>query len=379
MTRREKISLWYDDRFRKIFLQAIIFLIVFSILFYFGRNLVLNFRRLRLSFGFGFLFDRSASFSIGDSPIPFSPSDPYIRAVFVGLLNSLRVMISGIILSIALGVAIGLGRLSDNWLVRQLATVYVETIRNTPLLLQLFFWYFAVFLQLPKIDDPLQIGASIFISNAGIYLPFPANSLQTWLSLIIIIISLVAAWFLWRRESDRTSEKLVFIPVSIAIIALVFGLQWRVPRFDSIEQSIDSGLHLSSEFSTLLIGLTVYTAAFIAETVRAGIQSVSKGQWEAARAIGLQPGTITRLIVFPQALRVMIPPLTNECLNLAKNSSLAIAIGYTDIYAVSSTIANQTGKSVEMLIVVMATYLSFNLIVSLIMNRVNQRVKIPER
>lgn len=379
MTRREKTSFWYDDRFRKIFIQAIILLIVFAILFYFGRNLVLNFRRLRLSFGFGFLFDRAASFSIGDSPIPFSPSDPYIRAVLVGLLNSLRVMISGIILSIALGIAIGLGRLSDNWLVRQLTTVYVETIRNTPLLLQLFFWYFAVFLPLPKIDAPLPIAGNIFVSNAGIYLPFPANTLQTGFSLAIIIISLVVAWFLGLRESDRTSEKIILIPVSIAIVSLIFGLQWRVPSFDPVAKSIESGLHLSSEFSTLLIGLTVYTAAFIAETVRAGIQSVSKGQWEAARAIGLKPWTITRLIVFPQALRVMIPPLTNECLNLAKNSSLAIAIGYTDIYAVSSTIANQTGKSVEMLLVVMATYLSFNLIVSLIMNRVNQQVRIKER
>jgi general L-amino acid transport system permease protein len=294
---------------RRLIPQALVLLVLLSLLFYCGRNLVLNFRRLGLDFGFGFLFDRPASFSIGDSPIPYDPSDLYIRAVAVGALNSLRVTLVGMVLAIVLGVAIGLGRLSGNWLARQLATVYVETFRNTPLLLQLFFWYFAIFLRLPPSGDPWRGLGGITLSNAGADLP--------------------------------------------------------------------GGLHLSSEFLTLTLALSAYTAAFIAETVRGGILSVDRGQWEAARALGLKPWTILRLIVFPQALRVIIPPLTNDCLNLAKNSSLAIAIGFTDVYAVSSTIANQTGRSVEMLLVVMATYLSFNSIVSLVMNRLERRVMIP--
>jgi general L-amino acid transport system permease protein len=378
MTQSEKIPLWYDDRFRKIFLQAIILILVLSACLFFGRNLVANFQRLRLSFGFGFLFDadRPASFGIGDSPIPYNPTDSYGRAVWVGLLNSLRIMVSGIILAITLGAVIGLGRLSNNWLIRQLATVYVETIRNTPLLLQLFFWYFAVFLKLPTIDRPWRIFEVIFVSNAGIDLPFPANSARTWLFLAMILGSIVLSVFLWQKN---LLTRFRFLPIFLALIALIRGLQWQFPQFDPFTKNIAAGLHLSSEFATLLIGLTVYTAAFIAETVRGGIQSVHRGQWEAARALGLKPWPILRLVIFPQALRVMIPPLTNECLNLAKNSSLAIAIGYNDIYAVSSTIANQTGKAVEMLIVVMVTYLLFNLMVSLVMDRVNQRVQIQER
>lgn len=378
MTQPKKNSLWYDERFQKVFIQVIILLGVGLIFWFFGRNLVINFQRLRLSFGFGFLFDsdRPASFGIGDSPIPYSPTDTYFRALLVGLVNSLRIMISGIFLAVSWGIVIGLGRLSDNWLIRQLATIYVETIRNTPLLLQLFFWYFAVFLKLPKVDNSLEFFDSIFLNNSGIYLPFPASSLRTWLAVAIIIFGIILAVLFWLKN------KLNFFFLTIAFlvtIPFVLGLQWQSPQFNLISQNIDFGLHLSSEFATLLIGLTVYTAAFIAETVRGGIQSVNQGQWEAAKALGLKPLLVMRLVIFPQALRVIIPPLTNECLNLVKNSSLAIAIGYNDIYAISSTIANQTGKAIEMLIVVMATYLFFNLIISLVMNQLNQRVQIKER
>jgi general L-amino acid transport system permease protein len=372
MTLPQKNSFWYDDRFQKIFFQVIILLIVASILLFFGRNLVINFQRLRLSFGFGFLFDpdRPASFAIGDSPIPYSPTDTYFRALLVGLVNSLRVMIAGIFLGI------GLGRLSDNWLIRQLATIYVEIIRNTPLLLQLFFWYFAVFLKLPKIEDSLDFFNSIFLNNAGVYLPFPVNSFRTWLTIAVIIFGIILAGFFWLKNKLNL---FLYTKIFLVITPLIWGLQWQSPQLNPSSQNIEFGLHLSSEFTTLLIGLTIYTAAFIAETVRGGIQSVNKGQWEAAKALGLKPLLVMRLVIFPQALRVIIPPLTNECLNLVKNSSLAIAIGYNDIYAISSTIANQTGKAVEMLIVVMATYLFLNLVISLVMNQLNQRVQIQER
>jgi general L-amino acid transport system permease protein len=378
MTLPQKNSFWYDERFQKIFLQVIILLIVCLIFWFFGRNLVINFQRLRLSFGFGFLFDpdRPASFAIGDSPIAYSPTDTYFRALLVGLVNSLRIMITGIFLAISLGIVIGLGRLSDNWLIRQLATIYVETIRNTPLLLQLFFWYFAVFLKLPKIEESLEFFGRVFLNNSGVYLPFPANSFRTWLALAIIILGIILSVFLYLK--NKLSLCLTSLLI-LVIIPLIWGLQWQSPQVNPLNQNIDFGLHLSSEFATLLIGLTVYTAAFIAETVRGGIQSVNRGQWEAAKALGLKPLLVMRLVIFPQALPVIIPPLTNECLNLVKNSSLAIAIGYNDIYAISSTIANQTGKAVEMLIVVMATYLFFNLVISLAMNQLNKRVKIQER
>ncbi|MEY3554339.1 MAG: hypothetical protein RLZZ580_392, partial [Cyanobacteriota bacterium] len=197
-----------------------------------------------------------------------------------------------------------------------------------------------------------------------------------WLALAIIALGIIFSVFLYLK--NKLSLCLTSLLI-LVIFPLIWGLQWQSPQVNPINQNIDFGLHLSSEFATLLIGLTVYTAAFIAETVRGGIQSVNRGQWEAAKALGLKPLLVMRLVIFPQALPVIIPPLTNECLNLVKNSSLAIAIGYNDIYAISSTIANQTGKAVEMLIVVMATYLFFNLVISLTMNQLNKRVKIQER
>jgi general L-amino acid transport system permease protein len=390
MTNEEKIPFWRDDRFWKVVIQVIVVAIVVAVLIFFGSNLVRNFQRLRLNFGFGFLVDRDrpASFQIGDSPIPYSATDPYSKAVLVGLLNSLRVMVSGIVLATIVGIAVGIGRLSDNWLVRQIATVYVETIRNTPLLLQLFFWYFVVFLRLPKIDNPVIFFNSIFLTNRGIYLPFPAGSLQTWLSLGFLILSAVLAAILWRRQTRVIVQRGASAPalqmgligiVIAAILTIIFGLDWQQPQLDRAANSLEGGLNLAPELATLLVGLTIYTAAFIAEVVRAGIQSVDRGQWEAGRALGLKPGLVMRLVIFPQALRVMIPPLTSEFLNLAKNSSLAVAIGYSDVYAVSNTISNQTGKAVEMLLVVMITYLSFNLIIASLMNWFNRSVQLPER
>ncbi len=290
-----------------------------------------------------------------------------------------------IILATIIGVTVGIGRLSDNWLVRQLATVYVEVLRNTPLLLQLFFWYFAVFLKLPRSDNPLVIGGRIFLSNRGLNIPWFVATTQTWLSLTFMVIGIVLGIVFWRKgiqaieqgESNKTWLCLLLINAIAIILVLVFGVDWTIPVLKA--KSIIGGMSLSPELATLLIGLSIYTAAFIAEVVRAGIQSVSQGQWEAAKALGLKSGAIMQLIIFPQALRVIIPPLTSEFLNLAKNSSLAIAIGYNDIYAISNTISNQTGKSVEMLLIVMFSYLTINLIISAIMNQFNRAVQLKER
>ena len=387
---QEKIPFWRDSRIIKVVVQILVITAILFLIVIFGNNLVNNFRQLGLTFGFNFIVDPdlNSRFNIGDTPIPYQPSDPYYRAILVGLLNSLRVMITGIILAFFLGVIVGLGRLSDNWLVQKIATIYVEIIRNTPLLLQLFFWYFAVFLKFPKIDDPLILLNSIFLSNQGVYLPFPLGNIQTLLAILALLLGGVIALVILRKQTQviiqqGTTGKIyniaLFLLGIISILIIFLGLDWQFPNYDSQIKRIQDGLNLSPEFATLLTGLTIYTAAFIAEVVRSGIQSVSQGQWEAAKALGLNSGLVMRLVIFPQALRVMIPPLTSEFLNLAKNSSLAVAIGYNDIYAVSNTISNQTGKSIEMLLIVMATYLIFNLIISSGMNWLNRLVQLKEK
>ncbi|HEY9801482.1 MAG TPA: ABC transporter permease subunit [Leptolyngbyaceae cyanobacterium] len=305
----DKPPLWRDNRFWYIAGQLIVlFLIAFVAVVLLG-NLNRNLQRLGIQFGFDFL-QQQASFDIGETLIAYKPTDTYTLALLVGLINALRVAITGIILTTIVGVLAGVARLSDNWLVRNIALVYVEIFRNTPLLLQLLFWYFAVFLSFPKADNQISLWGVIGLSQNGIKLP----------------------WFT-----------------------------------------------LSPEFSALLLGLTFYTGAFIAEIVRGGIASVSKGQWEAGRSLGLKPGLIMRLVILPQALRVIIPPLTSQYLNLTKNSSLAIAIGYPDIYFVASTTFNQTGRAVEVMLLLMLTYLSLSLTISLIMNAFNRAVQIKER
>ncbi len=385
MLEEDKIPFWRDSRVLRILGQIVVLAIVVTIFFVLGNNLVNNFQRLGLTFGFDFL-SRPTSFGIANPPIAYSSTDPYTRAILVGLINSLRVMLFGIIIALFLGIIVGISRLSDNWLLRQLATIYVETLRNTPLLLQLFFWYFAVFLKLPRIDNPLTIGKWVFLTNRGLDMPWFGDARQTWLGLSLIIISVILIVMLWRRRIYVVEQKgesgriwlWLLVAVAIATIFIFFfGLDWDIPQLNN--NNIAGGLNLSPEFATLLFGLSIYTAAFIAEVVRAGIQSVNKGQWEAARALGLQPGLVMQLVIFPQALRVMIPPLTSEFLNLAKNSSLAIAIGYNDIYAISNTVANQTGRSIEMLLIVITTYLTINLLISTGMNWFNRSVQLKER
>ncbi|MBD2410637.1 amino acid ABC transporter permease [Nostoc calcicola FACHB-389] len=298
-----------DYRFWRIvgqFFAVFLTVVVVTILWV---NLNHNLQRLGIEFGFDFL-KQQASFDIGETLISYKPTDTYSRALWVGLINSLRVAIAGIFLTTIVGITAGIARLSDNWLVRNITMVYVEIFRNTPLLLQLLFWYFAVFLSFPKTENKISLWGFIGVSQNGLELP----------------------WFT-----------------------------------------------VSPEFSALLLGLTFYTGAFIAEIVRGGIQSVPQGQWEAGRSLGLKPGLVMRLVIFPQALRVIIPPLTSQYLNLTKNSSLAIAIGYPDIYFVASTTFNLTGRAVEVILLITLTYLILSLSISLIMNLFNRAVQIKER
>ncbi|WP_193198888.1 amino acid ABC transporter permease [Nostoc sp. MG11] len=304
-----KVPIWRDQRFWNIAGQLIaVFLAVIIVTILWG-NVNRNLRQLGIQFGFDFL-KQQASFDIGETPISYKPTDSYSRALWVGLINSLRIAVAGILLTTIVGISAGIARLSDNWLVRNIAMIYVEIFRNTPLLLQLLFWYFAVFLGFPKTENKISLWGFIGLSQNGLELP----------------------WFT-----------------------------------------------LSPEFSALLLGLTFYTGAFIAEIVRGGIQSVPKGQWEAARSLGLKPGLVMRLVIFPQALRVIIPPLTSQYLNLTKNSSLAIAIGFPDVYFVASTTFNQTGKAVEVMLLIILTYLILSLTISLVMNLFNRTVQIKER
>jgi general L-amino acid transport system permease protein len=379
----DKFSFLKDDRVLKIAIQAFVILLLLFILLIFGYNLIRNFQDLGLIFGFGFL-KRTASFGIGDAAISYQPTDPYRRAILVGIVNSLRVIIVGIVLATLVGIITGIARLSDNWLVQKIATIYIEIFRNTPLLLQLFFWYFAVFLKLPPAENAINFLNVLSLSNLGLSLPWPSNKI----ALLFLLILSVFSVYLWQKRTQTMIEQgssnnvLSGILLTIAtfiILVIIFGLNWQIPQFNPTNSAFEGGLTLSPELATLVMGLTFYTAAFIAEVIRAGIQSVNKGQWEAAKALGLKPYSLMQLIIFPQALRVIIPPLTSEFLNLAKNSSLAIAIGYNDLYGIANTVANQTGRSIEMLLIVMSTYLIFNLVISGLMNLLNNSVQIKER
>jgi general L-amino acid transport system permease protein len=255
------------------------------------------------------------------------------------------------------------------------------------LLLQLFVIYQAGFLKLPPVENSVRLPASTYLSNEGLFILWPAGSTRTSIALVLIIASLVLAFILWRRRIKlmelqggtvgQNYQRGIIALAIIALLAFLFGLEWQQPQFAN--GSVTGGLYLSSEYGALLFGLVFYTAAFIAEVVRAGIQSVSKGQWEASQALGLRSNLAMRLVVFPQALRVMIPPLTSEYLNLAKNSSLAAGIAFADFFQIAFTINNQTGRVIEVILLIMLNYLTINLIISLIMNWFNQRVQLKER
>ncbi len=373
---------WRDTRFWRLAGQLLALLIVVLLLAFCLTNLSQNLQQLGIQFGFGFL-NSQASFRIGETPIPYQPSDTYLRALQVGLVNTLRVTIAGIILATAIGTIAGIARLADNWLVRKLALVYVEGLRNLPLLLQLLFWYFAVFLSLPKVETGIDGFGPVYLTNRGIFLPWLQPTAATgWLVGLGILISLL---LLQQRRRLSLLPLWGWLLLALGLSsAIATGLTGQPPVQGSVPQlvngfEIQGGLRLSPEFAALLAGLTLYTGTFIAEIVRGGIQSVPKGQWEAARAVGLPPHLTLRLVILPQALRAIVPPLGNQYLNLAKNSSLAVAVGYPDLYAIASTTFNQTGRAVEVILLVMATYLSISLVIALLINLYNRKVQIVER
>ncbi|KKC40990.1 amino acid ABC transporter permease [Devosia epidermidihirudinis] len=350
-----------------------------GLFWWFGANTLETMARAGINPGFDFL-NRSANFEIGETMIPYSSADPYSRAILVGLLNTIKVAILGCVLATVLGVSLGVARLSGNLLLSGLVRWYIEIIRNTPLLLQLFFWS-ALTKALPAPRQAISVGDNAFLSNRGIFVPgiiVDNASTAGWIALLVLTILAIATFVGLTRTANLTFWRGTGVIAALVIAtALAFALTGATARFEIPALggfNIRGGYNLSPEFAALLIGLTVKFSAAIAEIVRAGIQSVDRGQWEAARALGLHNGQIMRLIVLPQALRVITPLITTSYLDLTKDSSLAVAIGYPDLVNVINTTANTTGQALEALAILIGVYLALNLSVSAMMNQYNRRV-----
>ncbi|HET6308441.1 MAG TPA: amino acid ABC transporter permease [Rhodopila sp.] len=385
--RRLRLS-WSDPLFRSIVWQILILGLVAAIAWYFISNTADNLAARHIATGFAFL-GRVAGIPIGESPIEYNPAaDSYARALLIGILNTLQVAVIGIILATILGTIIGIGRLSKNWLLARLTAFYVETLRDIPLLLQLLFWY-TVLQTLPAPRQAWHIGTFAYLSNRGIKLPeLDWHPAHTW-ALVTFVAGLVATALYNRHAKTRqasTGRRPAVWPVALALLVALplavwaaLGAPFHLDRPALHGFNFQGGGSLSPEFFALLLGLTTYTASYIAEIVRSGIQAIPQGQWEAAAALGLYPGDVLRLIILPQSLRVIIPPLTSQYLNLTKNSSLAVAIGYQDVVSIANTTLNQTGQAIEGIAYIMAVYLTISLAISLFMNWYNARIALVER
>ena len=381
-------AIWRNQRFRLVLYQAAALLLVIVIGAYLVSNTLANLEERSIRTGFGFL-SREAGFRIGESVIAYDASNSYGRAYVVGILNTLRVSVLGIVLATIIGVLVGMARLSRNWLVVRLASLYVEMVRNVPLLLQLFFWYTVITALLPAVRQAVQLLPGMFLSKSGLMFPAPVpHPAHPYMAAALVIGGGLAwgyrGWARRRQEATGQVPKLL-----LPSLGLIFGpplLVWLasgaptaldVPVFTRF--TFRGGSSITPEFLALLAGLVLYTAAFIAENVRGGIQAVPRGQSEAAAALGLRRGTALRLVILPQALRIVIPPTTSQYLNLAKNSSLAVAIGYPDLVSVTNTSLNQTGQAIECISIMMGVYLTISLSISVVMNVYDRYVALVER
>ena len=388
-----KVSLLYNPALRSVVYQVVTLVVIIGAVWYAWNNVVQNLARANMTAGFGFLNSR-AGFDLAQALISYSSDSTYFRALQVGLINTLVVAAAGIVTATIVGLLVGVGRLSHNWLIARLCTVYVEIFRNIPPLLVIFFWYLGVLALLPSIRMIFQHvkeepDAVFFISNRGIYMPAPVFGEGFGVVLVALLVGIVAAiaFTIWANARQRaTGQRPPVLWVNLALIVLlplavfiVMGqpltLDYAVPGSFNMK----GGMVIGPEFLALYLALSLYTASFIAEIVRAGIRGVSHGQSEASYALGLRPGQATRLVVLPQALRIIIPPLTSQYLNLIKNSSLAVAVGYADLVAVGGTILNQSGKSIEIISIWMLIYVSISLITSLFMNWFNAKMALVER
>ncbi|MFQ5973935.1 MAG: amino acid ABC transporter permease [Alphaproteobacteria bacterium] len=384
-----KPPIWNDPRYRALFFQALVLggVILFGL--YIVNNTLDNMERRGIASGFAFL-GKTAGFDIQMHLIDYREESSYGRAFVAALLNTLLISAIGVVLTTILGFVIGIARLSSNWLVARLAAAYIEVLRNIPLLLQIFFWYFAVLRALPAPRNSITVVDTFFLNLRGLFVPRPVfepgfAAIPIAFLVAVVGVVVLARWA--RRRRDVTGQQFHTIYASIAILfglpllaaaVMGFPLTWEHPVLQGF--NFRGGTVLIPEFVALLLALSTYTASYIAEIVRAGILAVSHGQTEAAYSVGLRPGLTLRLVIIPQALRVIIPPLTSQYLNLTKNSSLAAAIAYPDIVLVfAGTVLMQTGQAVEIIAITMAVYLTISLVISLFMNWYNRKMALVER
>lgn len=384
-----RVSFYNDPKIRGYIYQFIVAAILIGFIVWIVNNTAANLAAQNKTTGFDFLW-KTAGFDISFSLIPWSRASFYWEAFLIGILNTLLVAFIGIILATMLGFTLGIARLSSNFIISSLATIYIEVIRNIPLLLQLFFWYFAVLKAMPAVRNSIALPFDAFINQRGIMVPRPIPDEQfgfTWIGIALAIAAVIALRIWAKRRVEATGQRfpvfLVGLAILIAIPTVVFVVSGASVAFELpvLERfNFKGGLQIPPEFAALLLGLTIYTAAFIAETVRGGILAVNHGQTEAAQSLGLKDNDRLRLIIVPQAMRVIVPPLTSQYLNLTKNSSLGAAIGYQELFNVfGGTSLNQTGRAIECIAMVMLVYLTFSLLTSALMNWYNARVKLVER
>jgi len=385
---RGRVSLMRDPKTRGLIIQIVLIIAITAFAAWLVSNTMQNLTRSKIASGFGFLSNR-AGFDIGQVPIDYTANSTYGRALVVGIVNTILVSAAGIALATAVGFIVGIARLSRNYLVRGLSTIYVETFRNIPPLLVILFWYFGVLTVLPLPKDAIEFPFSSYLSNRGLQMPAARfDPIAIW-TFAALVVGIGGAWLMSRRaraiQLQTGQRPSILWPVLGLLIGLPlvvfavtgFPMTFEIPK--ATRFNLTGGWHVRPEFLALFLALSFYTAAFIAEIVRAGIIAVSKGQTEAASALGLSRALTLRLVVVPQAFRVIIPPLTSQYLNLTKNSSLGLAVGYPELVAIGSTVLNQTGQSVEVVAVWMLSYLGLSLAVAAFMNWFNARTALVER
>ncbi len=392
-----KVSIWNDPKARGLFFQAILIAVIVYLIWALVDNTVRNLAARKIASGFGFL-NTTASFGINQVLTDYTEESSYGAAFIVGLLNTLLVAGVGVFLATLIGFSVGIMRLSKNWVVAKIATVYVETLRNIPLLLQIFFWYFAVLRAMPDKRSKASLFDTFHINVTGIWMPKPLPQDGFNIVVIALLIGIVLAFFVNKWAKKRQAKTGQQFPMGWAALALIIGLpfvvylilgsplEWAYPEFRETGSKLRRGFQLGTgmqvipEFLALLLALSLYTATFIAEIVRAGILAVNYGQTEAANALGIKNSHTLRLIIIPQAMRVIIPPLTSQYLNLTKNSSLAVAIAYPDLVSVfAGTVLNQTGQAVEIIMMTMGVYLAISIVTSIFMNWYNATMALTER
>ena len=389
MTKPASIPFYRDERYLSAAAQIISALLVIAFLWWVGVNFLRGAEARNLSLSFSFLA-KPSGFPISDPAIPYNTGDTFGYAFLVGVLNTLRVAVAGVVAATILGTLVALARLSSNWLLSKLALAFIEFHRNIPLLVLLFIWYFTVFRGLPAVGESVKLPGPIYLNQRGVYFTWPRLTETGWIFVAGIGLGVLSAILLWnflRARRELTGRKTYFVESSLAALFLFPLLGWflsggqplrlDVPGLQGF--NIQGGMRLTPEYAALFVGLVTYTAAFIAEVVRSGIQAVDRGQLEAARALGLSNFHVLSFVIFPQAMRVIIPPMISQYLNLTKNTSLALAIGYQDLFSVGKIAINQAGRAIPVFLMVMATYLLMSLITAFVLNLYNRRIQFVVR